>query len=188
MSNKSTKKCEQQRSVVHLSGKCSACQTIPGVGCDRPLNATECPSMTNRSGATGRCCGSGFSLMEVLVAISVMGIVYTTLFGLMTTSLKNIRRIEEREKVVRYSQMKLNELVLRSLQAHEEDLPLSGRFDESYSWKAEVLALENEEERDNSRPIGLSRIRLTALREDPAGEPVYSLETIAWTAKPPKPQ
>jgi len=150
-----------------------------------PSNATESSSMTNRSRAAGCCRGlSGFSLMEVLVAISVMGIVYATLFGLMTTSLKNIRRIEEREKVVRYSQMKLNELVLRSLQAHEEDFPLSGRFDESYSWKAEVLALENEEEPDRARPIGLSRIRLTALRASPAGEEIYSLETIVWAAKP----
>ena len=150
-----------------------------------PSNATESSSMTNRSRAAGCCRGlSGFSLMEVLVAISVMGIVYATLFGLMTTSLKNIRRIEEREKVVRYSQMKLNELVLRSLQAHEEDFPLSGRFDESYSWKAEVLPLESAEERDSARPIGLSRIRLTALRQNPAEEQVYSLETIAWIPKP----
>jgi type II secretory pathway pseudopilin PulG len=122
--------------------------------------------------------------MEVLVAISVMGIVYATLFGLMTTSLKNIRRIDEREKVVRYSQMKLNELVLRNLWAHEEDLPLSGRFDESYSWKAEVLPLESDEERDSAHPFRLALIRLTALRQNPAGEQVYSLETIARAVKP----
>src|SRR2546422_4402874 len=56
----------------------------------------------------------GFSLMEVLVAVVLLGIVYATLFGLMSTSLKNVSRIEEREKIVRFGQMKLNELVVRA--------------------------------------------------------------------------
>src|SRR2546427_10233246 len=42
---------------------------------------------------------SGFSLMEVLVGVMILGIVYATLFGLMSGSLKNVSRIEEREKM-----------------------------------------------------------------------------------------
>ena len=125
---------------------------------------------------------AGFSLMEVLVAISLLGIVFTSIFSLMTTSLGNVRRIEEREKVLRNSQMKLNELVLRNQQG-VEDYPLSGKFDEVYSWKAEVLpylAEEGEEGTVKARPLTLVRIRLTVERKSRSPEEIYSLETIGW--------
>ncbi len=124
----------------------------------------------------------GFSLMEVLVAISLLGIVFTSIFSLMTTSLGNIRRIEEREKVLRYSQMKLNELVLRNQQG-VEDYPLSGKFDEVYSWKAEVLPYwveEGEEGAVKALPITLVRIRLTVEQQSRSPEEIYALETMGW--------
>jgi prepilin-type N-terminal cleavage/methylation domain-containing protein len=128
---------------------------------------------------------SGFSLMEVLVAISLLGISYTIIFSLMTTSLKNVNRIEEREKVARYGQMKLNELVLKE-QRGEEEYPLSGTFDESYGWKAEVLPYlveQGEEEAVKVRPISLVRIRLTMERHSHDPRSIYSIETIGWRTK-----
>ena len=128
---------------------------------------------------------SGFSLMEVLVAISLLGISYTIIFSLMTTSLKNVNRIEEREKIARYGQMKLNELVLKE-QRGEEEYPLSGTFDESYGWKAEVLPYlveEGEQEIVKTRPIRLVRIRLTVDHQSHDPRSVYSIETIGWKAK-----
>jgi prepilin-type N-terminal cleavage/methylation domain-containing protein len=128
---------------------------------------------------------SGFSLMEVLVAISLLGISYTIIFSLMTTSLKNVNRIEEREKVARYGQMKLNELVLKE-QRGEEEYPLSGTFDESYGWKAEVLPYlveQGDEEAVKVRPIRLVRIRLTVEHQSHDPRSVYSIETIGWRTK-----
>src|SRR2546430_9160129 len=37
----------------------------------------------------------GFTLIEVLVAASVLGIVATALFGLLSTSLSNLHKVEE---------------------------------------------------------------------------------------------
>ena len=128
---------------------------------------------------------SGFSLMEVLVAISLLGISYTIIFSLMTTSLRNVNRIEEREKVARYGQMKLNELALKE-QRGEEEYPLSGTFDESYSWKAEVLPYlveQGEEEAVKVRPISLVRIRLTMEQQGRDPKSIYSIETIGWRTK-----
>src|SRR4029077_16495388 len=71
----------------------------------------------------------GFSLMEVLVGITIVGIVYATLFSLMSTSLKNIGRIEEREKLTRLGQIKLNELVL-SVNQGKIPAVSAGRFDD----------------------------------------------------------
>lgn len=128
---------------------------------------------------------SGFSLMEVLVAISLLGISYTIIFSLMTTSLRNVSRIEQRERIARYGQMKLNELVLKA-QRGEEEYPLSGAFDESYGWKAEVLPylLEQEEQQVvRVRPISLVRIRLTVEQQSHDPRSVYSIETIGWRTK-----
>jgi len=121
------------------------------------------------------------------VAISLLGISYTIIFSLMTTSLKNVSRIEEREKVARYGQMKLNELVLKE-QRGEEGYPLSGTFDESYGWKAEVLPYgveEGEEESVKVRPLSLVRIRLTMEQKTHALSDIYSIETIGWRTKLP---
>ena len=75
--------------------------------------------------------------MEVLVAMTIVGIVYATLFSLMSTSLKNIGRIEEHEKLTRLGQMKLNELVL-SVNQGKIPTVSAGQFDDKYSWKFHI--------------------------------------------------
>ena len=160
-------------------------KTIPPRGPANPIESREDPCACTTKGP--RLGSSGFSLMEVLVAISLLGISYTVIFSLMTTSLKNVNRIEEREKVARYGQMKLNELVLKE-QRGEEGYPLSGTFDESYGWKAEVLPYgveEGEEESAKVRPLGLVRIHLTIEQKTHAQRDIYSIETIGWRTKLP---
>jgi hypothetical protein len=83
--------------------------------------------------------------------------------------------------------MKLNELVLR-VQRGEEGYPLSGMFDETYGWKAEVLPYipdAVEEESARVRPITLARIRLSVERKGDAPKELVSFETIGWRTKLP---
>jgi prepilin-type N-terminal cleavage/methylation domain-containing protein len=161
-------------------------KTIPAT---RPTRQTErvANCRSSKVPKSFQSASAGFSLMEVLVAIALLGVSYTVIFSLMTTSLKNVSRIEEREKVARYGQMKLNELVLKE-QRGEEGYPLSGTFDETYSWKAEVQPYgveEGEEEVAKNRPMALERIRLTIEHRSRSPKEVYSVETIGWRTKLP---
>ncbi|HVN80066.1 MAG TPA: prepilin-type N-terminal cleavage/methylation domain-containing protein [Terriglobia bacterium] len=123
---------------------------------------------------------NGFSLMEVLVAIAVLGIVFTTAFSLMTTSLRNVNRIEEREKVVRYGQMKLNEMVLNVNQGKVEQ-PLSGSFDQKFQWQAQIETYDTRENALTPPPFQVLRIRLSVIWQSLSRRNSYVLETLAWT-------
>src|SRR2546426_2636913 len=126
---------------------------------------------------------TGFSLMEVLVGVMILGIVYATLFGLMSGSLKNVSRIEEREKMVRYGEMKLNELVIRAKQGALKQVS-SGRFDDKYSWQARLEAYDTGEETAKNSPYIVARIRLFILWSGTSQSNRYDLETLPWVPKP----
>ena len=118
--------------------------------------------------------------MEVLVAMAVLGIVFTTAFSLMTTSLRTVNRIEEREKIVRYGQMKLNEMVLNVNQGKVEQ-PLSGKFDERYQWQAQIDTYDTRENALTPPPFQVLRIRLSVFWRSLSRQNSYVLETLAWT-------
>jgi prepilin-type N-terminal cleavage/methylation domain-containing protein len=126
---------------------------------------------------------AGFSLMEVLVAVMILGIVYATLFGLMSGSLKNVSRIEEREKVVKYGEMKLNELVIKARQGNLRQV-FSGRFDDRHSWQARLDTYDTGEEITKSSPYFVVRIRLSVLWSGTSQSNHYDLETLTWVRKP----
>ena len=127
----------------------------------------------------------GFSLMEVLVGISILGIVYATLFSLMTTSLKNIDRIGERGKMVRLGQMKLNELVLNA-NLGKVDSGLVGRFNNKYSWEAKIDTVDKGENAQTQPPYQVARIRLAVKWSGPSRQNQYTLETRTWIPSPEK--
>jgi hypothetical protein len=121
--------------------------------------------------------------MEVLVGISILGIVYATLFSLMTTSLRNIDRIGEREKMVRLGQMKLNELVLNA-NLGIVDSGLAGRFDDKYSWDARIDTVERGENAQTPPPYQVARIRLAVKWSGNSQQNQYTIETRTWIPSP----
>lgn len=122
----------------------------------------------------------GFSLMEVLIGVSILGIVYAILFSLMTTSLRNVDRIESREKIVRLGQMKINELVLNAGQG-KFDQPLTGKFDEKYRWEAQIWAYDTGEGTVTTPPYQVARIRLSVVWPgSDEQQNHYTLETMTW--------
>ncbi len=124
----------------------------------------------------------GFSLMEVLVGVAILGIVYATLFSLMSTSLRNVSRIQEREKMVRYSQMKMNELLVRLQQVNSPQI-LSGKFNEKYSWQATIEALDTGEDTSQADAYRMAKIRLAVTWPGAATRNEYALETLQWVPR-----
>ncbi len=122
---------------------------------------------------------SGFTLMEVLVGVALLGIVYTVLFGVMSTSLRNVGRMAEREKIVRYGQMKMNELMITINRGLQSEVGFAGRFDEKYGWRAIVQDLESTESTQAPAYV-LKRLRLSVDWNGLNGPREYDLETIVW--------
>ena len=127
----------------------------------------------------------GFTLMEVLVAVTILGVGFVALFGVLSGSLQSVSRIEDRETLVRTSQMKLNEICLALRQGREPDAR-SGEFGGKYRWRARIQAAGGPEEEGPRRAYRLARVRLQVTWQGSQSENRYLLETMTWVPAPPE--
>jgi len=124
----------------------------------------------------------GFSLMEVLVAMMVLGVAFSTLFGLISGSMRNVDRLQEHEKITSLAQMKLNELILQMNQGVSPGL--SGSFDPKYRWQGRLDPLSLEVGPDVKPGYLLFRLRLSVLWSGRSHENEFTVETITWQPHP----
>ena len=128
---------------------------------------------------------AGFTLLEILVAMTVLGIGFVALFGVLSNSLRNVSRIEERGKLVRSAQMKLNEICL-NLRLGRELSRRSGDFAGKYRWRAEVRTVDGVERTETLPDYRLARVRLQVTWQGSRAENQYLLETMTWVPTPPQ--
>lgn len=126
----------------------------------------------------------GFTLMEILVAMTILGVGFVALFGVLSTSLGTVSRIGERETLVRSAQMKLNELCLNLRQGQEP--PRSGEFAGKYRWRADIRTINGDEEAAVRPDYRLARVRLRVTWQGSRAENQYLLETMTWVPSPPE--
>ena len=92
--------------------------------------------------------GIGFTLLEVLVAMVVLGTAIAALFGLLSSSLGNLRRVESTSRAAMLGRSKLSELLVqRGMPMAPADMSqlqlggtVSGRWDEVTRWEATASA------------------------------------------------
>ena len=124
----------------------------------------------------------GFSLLEVLVAMMVLGIAFSTLFGLISGSMRNVDRLQEYEKITRLAQMKLNELTMQLNQGLTPEL--SGAFDPKYRWQSRLEPLSLEVGPQAKPGYSLFRVWLSVQWSGRDHENEFTLETITWQPHP----
>lgn len=131
---------------------------------------------------------AGFSLMEVLVGVAILGIAYVMLFGLIYGALRNVDRVGEREKILRLGQMKLNELAILAGQGKWAPQQ-AGRFDDQLRWNAATSLADFAEEENHpqqERKFKLARIHLSVNWQRQGQERNYQLDTAVWLPQLPK--
>lgn len=79
---------------------------------------------------------SGFTLLEVLVALAILGIGVALTLSLITGSLRNIRKVQQRTRNMHYAQTVM-ELTLLD-QSIRKPAALKGDFPDGTLWSAEV--------------------------------------------------
>ena len=148
---------------------------------DQPAARPAAPG-SRPKGTTG---AQGFTLMEVLVAVTILGVGFVALFGVLSGSLRTVSRIGDREELVRTAQMKLNQICLALRQGREPEAR-SGEFGGKYRWRAEIQAAGGDEKEGPQRAYRLARVRLQVAWQGSEAENRYLLETMTWVPVPPK--
>ena len=94
----------------------------------------------------------GFTLIEILVALTMFAVVGGTLLQLFTQGLRSTRIAGEHEYAVLLARSKLTEL-----QAYTQLRPgsYSGTFDNGYRWRADLVPADTAISGENARLYGL---------------------------------
>jgi len=119
----------------------------------------------------------GFTLLEVLVAMAILGIGLVVIIELFSGGLRLGRTSEEYTKAVGYARMKLEEISLaKSLKEGVEE----GEFDREYRWQVEVKKVDllpPGRETSYQPPVALYWVRIDVLWKSGTRERNTALES-----------
>lgn len=118
----------------------------------------------------------GVSLLEVLIAISLLGAGFAAIFPGLSAALRTTDRLGRYESSVDYAREKLNELVLDpALTAGQRR---SGVSPAGIRWQAETQLVETRPLADPDRPAQLVRITLEVSWNTRTGRQSFSLQSL----------
>jgi len=126
---------------------------------------------------------SGFTLIEVVVAMAILGISLILVIELFSGGLRLGRASEEYTQASHYAQMKLEEIAMtRQMEEGSEE----GEFDSTYRWqvetkKVEILPLEGAT--DYTPPADLFQVQVRIIWKSGRQEKTTTIETFK-TVKP----
>jgi pilin/secretion family protein with methylation motif len=127
---------------------------------------------------------AGISLLEILIAISILGLCFTALFSVFSTSLRTASRIQQSDRVVALANEKLNELeVDPDLRAGQH---MFGVSDSGLRWEAVTELADQGPEISADHSIELVRIAVQVEWQSPKGPQHFGLETLKLSVPPAK--
>jgi general secretion pathway protein I len=117
----------------------------------------------------------GFTLIETLVAISILAISLTVLLQLFSGGLKSSRLSDEYTRGIFYAREKMDEILLA------EELTegvIGGEFDDGFKWRAEALHLDIEEAKDVKLPFRAFNIKVDVRWNEGETEKHFAISAI----------
>jgi len=120
---------------------------------------------------------SGFTLIEVVIALAILGIALTVIIQLFSGGLRLGRASVEYAKAVNYARMKMEEIAMKpDIQEGNEE----GEFDPTYRWqvgvkKMDLLSLGKD--RTITPPVELFQVKVNVLWKSGSKERSAIFET-----------
>ena len=128
---------------------------------------------------------AGISLLEVLIAISLLGVSFATIFSGFSAALRTTDRLDSFDRGNEFATRKLNELFLDpSLAAGQVR---SGVSPSGLSWQARTQLVEERPLSDPKEPAQLVRIILEVSWRTRSGRQSLNLETLKLCIPEPPP-
>ncbi len=126
---------------------------------------------------------NGFTLLEVVVALAILGIGLTVIIELFSGGLRLVKTSEEYTKAITYAHMKMEEI---SLKPPLDEGTEEGKFDEIYRWQVGVKKwnlLPVEKEGGFKPPAELFKVKLSITWKSGSKERTIDIESFK-TIKP----
>ena len=122
---------------------------------------------------------NGFTLIEILVSVAILGIGLCMLLELFSGGLRSARVSEEYTKAVCYGRGKMEEML--ATRDFSEGMT-EGSFDDQFSWKVEVKrsdpSLGQANEGETKLPIDLYQIVMRVTWQSGRGERNFEMESL----------
>jgi len=127
--------------------------------------------------------GKGFTLLEVLVAVAILGVGLTIIIELLSGGLRLGRVSVEHTKAVNYARMKMEEIAVKQTMKEGSE---EGEFDDTFRWqvvvkKMDLLPIENRP--DFKPPANFFQIKVDVLWKSGSKERSTRMESYK-TVKP----
>jgi len=123
----------------------------------------------------------GFTLLEALVAVVILGSAVAASSGVLSTSLRNIGRAEDYERVTLLARAQMNELL--ALPDWKDGNTWSGQWAGDYHWTARAEVVPPEAGHQNDA-YWLVRMTLVSVWKTTRGSKSYTLETARIQMRP----
>jgi general secretion pathway protein I len=137
----------------------------------------------NQKQMANRRFGRGFTLIEIVVALAILGIGLTVIIELFSGGLRLARTAEEYTRAMGYAQMKLEEITSKR---NIEEGTDEGDFDKTFRWQVDVKKIDllpADKNPDLKPPAELFQVKINILWKSGSKEKSASIETYK-TIKP----
>jgi general secretion pathway protein I len=119
----------------------------------------------------------GFTLIEVVVALAILGVGLTVIIELFSGGLRLGRVTEEYVKAVNYARIKMEEI---SIKDWVEEGIEEGEFDKTYRWRVgvkKVDLLPGDKDTDFKPPVEFFQVKISVLWKSGSKDRVVSIES-----------
>lgn len=89
----------------------------------------------------------GFTLLEIMIALAILGIALTVILQQFSTGLKTVGITRDYTNALIHAREKLEELCLEKKLSEKEE---SGEFEDGYRWRVVIAPYEEEEKEESS--------------------------------------
>ena len=121
----------------------------------------------------------GFTLIETLVAVSVLAIALTVILQLFSGGLRSARTSEDYTRGVFHAREKMEEILLTDLEPGVAE----GEWEDSYRWQSAVDLLETPEEDQVTLPFDTYSVSVTVSWGAEERQREFQLTTLQMGAK-----
>ena len=122
----------------------------------------------------------GFTLIEILVAISILSISLVVIFQLFSGGLKSSILSDRYTRGIFHAKERMEEILL-SAEFTEE--VTEGEFGDSYRWRSEIIRIEQEEEESSKLTFDTYNIKVDVMWYEGDKEKHFAISTMKVVEK-----